>query len=95
MPICMAHSPPAFCGEARASGLRRPEAERFSRRCGRADPGLIRAPVAIIRGEWDSLVQDADARWLFDALRASPLRRDSKVVIPGMNEGEADVRCYL
>ena len=43
------------------------------------DPALIRAPVAIIRGEWDSLATDADARWLFDALRASPLRRDVKI----------------
>jgi pimeloyl-ACP methyl ester carboxylesterase len=43
------------------------------------DPGLIQAPVAIIRGEWDSLATDADARWLFDALRASPLRRDVKI----------------
>lgn len=43
------------------------------------DPGLIRAPVSIIRGEWDSLATDADARWLFDALRASPLRRDVKI----------------
>jgi len=43
------------------------------------DPGLIRAPVTIIRGEWDSLVNDADARWLFDALHRSPLRRDVKI----------------
>jgi pimeloyl-ACP methyl ester carboxylesterase len=43
------------------------------------DPGLIRAPVAIIRGEWDSLATDSDARWLFDALRASTLRRDVKI----------------
>jgi pimeloyl-ACP methyl ester carboxylesterase len=43
------------------------------------DPGLIRAPVAIIRGEWDSLAGDADARWLFDALQGSPLRRDLKI----------------
>ena len=43
------------------------------------DPALIRAPVAIIRGEWDSLATDADAHWLFDALRASPLRRDVKI----------------
>lgn len=43
------------------------------------DPGMIRAPVAIIRGEWDSLATDADARWLFDALHASPLRRDVKI----------------
>jgi len=43
------------------------------------DPGLIRAPLAIVRGEWDSLTTDADARWLFDALKASPLRRDVKI----------------
>jgi pimeloyl-ACP methyl ester carboxylesterase len=43
------------------------------------DPGLIRAPVAIIRGEWDSLATDADARWLFDALLSSPIRRDVKI----------------
>jgi pimeloyl-ACP methyl ester carboxylesterase len=43
------------------------------------DPGRIRAPVAIIRGEWDSIVGDADARWLFDALTAAPLRRDVKI----------------
>jgi pimeloyl-ACP methyl ester carboxylesterase len=43
------------------------------------DPGLIRAPVAIIRGEWDSLATAADARWLFDALRSSPNRRDVKI----------------
>jgi pimeloyl-ACP methyl ester carboxylesterase len=27
------------------------------------DPARVRAPVAIIRGEWDSLVRDDDARW--------------------------------
>lgn len=43
------------------------------------DPALIRAPVAIIRGEWDSFATDDDARWLFDALRVSPLRRDVKI----------------
>jgi pimeloyl-ACP methyl ester carboxylesterase len=43
------------------------------------DPSLIQAPLAILRGEWDSLVTDADARWLFDALRASPIRRDVKI----------------
>jgi pimeloyl-ACP methyl ester carboxylesterase len=45
----------------------------------RYDPALVRAPVAIIRGEWDSLCNDDDARWLFDALKASPLRRDIKI----------------
>jgi pimeloyl-ACP methyl ester carboxylesterase len=43
------------------------------------DPGRIQAPVAIIRGEWDSLCTDADARWLFDALKASPVRRDVRI----------------
>src|SRR5262249_15097735 len=31
------------------------------------DPAQVRAPVAIIRGEWDGLIPDEDARWLFDA----------------------------
>jgi pimeloyl-ACP methyl ester carboxylesterase len=43
------------------------------------DPGLIRAPIAIIRGEWDSYCTDADARWLFDRLRGSAHRRDVKI----------------
>jgi pimeloyl-ACP methyl ester carboxylesterase len=43
------------------------------------DPALIRAPVAIIRGEWDSLATDNDARWLFGALGAASLRRDVKI----------------
>jgi pimeloyl-ACP methyl ester carboxylesterase len=43
------------------------------------DPGLIQAPLAIIRGEWDSLATDSDARWLFDALKASPVKRDVKI----------------
>jgi len=43
------------------------------------DPALIRAPVAIIRGEWDGLCTDQDARWLFDQLTASPIKRDIKI----------------
>jgi pimeloyl-ACP methyl ester carboxylesterase len=43
------------------------------------EPGLVRAPVAIIRGEWDGMCPDADARWLFDVLSAAPSRRDIKV----------------
>lgn len=41
--------------------------------------GAVRAPVAIIRGEWDSLCTDADAAWLMRALHSSPLRRDVKI----------------
>src|SRR6185437_2036754 len=43
------------------------------------DPARIRAPVAIIRGEWDSLMQDGDARWLFDAFTRAPAKRDVKI----------------
>lgn len=43
------------------------------------DPGAIRSPVAIIRGEWDGLLPDEDARWLFDALAKSPVKRDVKI----------------
>jgi pimeloyl-ACP methyl ester carboxylesterase len=43
------------------------------------DPGLVRAPTAIIRGEWDNYSDDADARWLFGALQASPDKRDIKI----------------
>ncbi len=43
------------------------------------DPGLIRAPVGIVRGAWDSMCTDADANRLFDALTSSPLKRDVKL----------------
>jgi pimeloyl-ACP methyl ester carboxylesterase len=43
------------------------------------DPALVRAPVALIRGEWDNLITDQDARWLFDAFAASPIKRDVKI----------------
>ena len=43
------------------------------------DPCLIDSPVAITRGEWDHLVTDADAQWLFHALSGSPLKRDIKI----------------
>ena len=43
------------------------------------DPALVRAPIAIMRGEWDSYCTDEDARWLYNALKASPMRRDIKI----------------
>jgi len=43
------------------------------------EPGRIQAPLAIVRGEWDSVVTDADARWLLDALEESPLKRDVRI----------------
>ncbi len=39
----------------------------------------MEAPVAIIRGEWDGVIPDEDASWLFDAFSASPLKRDIKI----------------
>ncbi|MBV8652010.1 MAG: alpha/beta hydrolase, partial [Alphaproteobacteria bacterium] len=43
------------------------------------DPARVLAPVAIIRGEWDSYTTDEDARWLLQALKNAPLRRDIKI----------------
>ena len=40
------------------------------------DPTLIRAPVTIIRGDWDSMCADADAAFLLDAI---PTARDVKI----------------
>lgn len=44
------------------------------------DPGRITAPLAIVRGAWDSVSNDADAAWLLSALRGSPETTD--IVIP-------------
>lgn len=43
------------------------------------DPANVRSPVAIIRGEWDSLLPDADAQWLFRSFTQSPNKRDIKI----------------
>ncbi len=43
------------------------------------EPADVIAPVAIIRGAWDGLVTDEDARWLFDRLSRSAERRDVKI----------------
>jgi pimeloyl-ACP methyl ester carboxylesterase len=43
------------------------------------DPSKVRCPTAIIRGEWDGLIPDEDARWLFDAFTGTPVKRDIKI----------------
>jgi pimeloyl-ACP methyl ester carboxylesterase len=43
------------------------------------DPGMIHAPLCIIRGEWDSLCTDADAHRLWDSLTSAPIKRDIKL----------------
>jgi len=43
------------------------------------DPARISAPTLIIRGAWDVVTTDADARWLYDALTAAPVKRDVKI----------------
>jgi pimeloyl-ACP methyl ester carboxylesterase len=42
-------------------------------------PERVTAPVAIIRGEWDGMCRDDDARWLFAAFASAPIRRDVKI----------------
>jgi len=43
------------------------------------DPALVQAAVAIMRGAWDGLIPDEDARWLFDAFCRAPVKRDIKI----------------
>jgi pimeloyl-ACP methyl ester carboxylesterase len=43
------------------------------------DPAKVRVPVAIIRGEWDGLMLDDDAQWLFNAFSHAPAKRDIKI----------------
>jgi pimeloyl-ACP methyl ester carboxylesterase len=43
------------------------------------DPAAVSCPVALIRGEWDGLIPDEDARWMFDAFSRSPDKRDIKI----------------
>ncbi len=40
------------------------------------DPAAVRAPVLVVRGEWDSLCTDADAAWLTARLTSAPEVRD-------------------
>jgi pimeloyl-ACP methyl ester carboxylesterase len=43
------------------------------------EPEKVEAPVAIIRGGWDGLITDADARWLTSALTRCVEKRDVKI----------------
>jgi pimeloyl-ACP methyl ester carboxylesterase len=43
------------------------------------EPAEVQASVAIIRGAWDGLIPDEDARWLFDAFTGAPMKRDIKI----------------
>jgi pimeloyl-ACP methyl ester carboxylesterase len=43
------------------------------------EPQEVQTPVAIVRGAWDGLVTDQDARWLFERLAESAERRDIKI----------------
>jgi pimeloyl-ACP methyl ester carboxylesterase len=67
------------------------------------DPGRVLAPTLIVRGEWDKITTDADARLLFDALTATPLKRDVKIgrgthtmhLEEGRGQLYQEVRCFL
>ena len=43
------------------------------------DPAAVQAPIAILRGAWDGLVTDSDARWLFEAFSRASIKRDTKI----------------
>lgn len=43
------------------------------------EPEKVQAPVCIVRGAWDGLVTDNDARWLFARLSRAAERRDVKI----------------
>jgi pimeloyl-ACP methyl ester carboxylesterase len=43
------------------------------------DPGQVQCPIALIRGAWDGVLPDEDARWLFDAFARAPSKRDVKI----------------
>jgi pimeloyl-ACP methyl ester carboxylesterase len=43
------------------------------------DASRIFAPVLIVRGEWDTVTRDADARWLWSALSRATVKRDVKI----------------
>lgn len=81
---------PAYLASDQASGTRTPAsvqvpngpaADIHQAWSGRLpyDPARITAPTLIVRGEWDGVTSDADARWLYDALRGAPLKRDVKI----------------
>jgi pimeloyl-ACP methyl ester carboxylesterase len=40
------------------------------------DPAQVLCPTLIVRGEWDTVTRDDDARWLLQALTNCPLKRD-------------------
>jgi alpha-beta hydrolase superfamily lysophospholipase len=40
------------------------------------DPARVRAPVCLLRGEWDRVTSREDTRTLFDALTSAPCKRD-------------------
>jgi pimeloyl-ACP methyl ester carboxylesterase len=43
------------------------------------EPAKIKAPILIVRGEWDSLCNDQDVAWLLSGLTSSSQKRDVKI----------------
>lgn len=43
------------------------------------DPSQVHCPVLIVRGEWDSVVPDKDAAWLYDAFTNAADKQDIKL----------------
>lgn len=43
------------------------------------DPSQIKCPVLVVRGEWDSVIPDIDAAWLFNSLTGASKKQDVKI----------------
>jgi pimeloyl-ACP methyl ester carboxylesterase len=43
------------------------------------NPAAVKSPVAIVRGAWDGLATDEDARRLFDGFTSAPAKQDIKI----------------
>jgi pimeloyl-ACP methyl ester carboxylesterase len=43
------------------------------------EPAKITAPIAIVRGEWDSLCKDSDVAWLLSAMTLASEKKDIKI----------------
>jgi alpha-beta hydrolase superfamily lysophospholipase len=43
------------------------------------DPAGIKSPLLVVRGEWDNLSTEADARWLLTTATSSPEKKYVRV----------------
>ena len=93
-PVLMEHDFPAwaelYLSSDPTSGLRNPPAVKtpngpiadiMSAWSGMLayDPAKIKAPIAIVSGEWDNLCKSSDVAWLLSAMISAPEKNDTKI----------------